>query len=86
MASSSLLILSFCILYGGDTSTRKEASKEEPKQYKLRRKARIRGHPYKVNNMLILMKKFNKLSLEDVYISKAIEDMKRSKPMNPLNP
>ena len=31
--------------------------------------------------MLILTKKFKNLSLEDMYTSKDIEDMKRSKPM-----
>ena len=55
-----------------------------------RRNARIRCHPYKVNNMLILTKKFKNISLEDISISKDFEDMKRSKPMKmgvpPLNP
>ena len=33
------------------------------------------------NNMLILMKKFKTLLLEDISISKDFEYMKRSKPM-----
>ena len=43
--------------------------------------------------MLILTKKFKNISLEDIYLSKDFEDMKRSKPMkmgvpslNPQNP
>ena len=59
----------------------REPSKEAPKQYNLRRNARIQSHSYQVNNMLILIKKFKNLSLEDMYISKGLEDMKRSKPM-----
>ena len=74
---------------GGDTSITIEASKKAPKQYNLRRNASIRSHPYQVNNMLILTKKFKNLSLEDMHISKDFEDMKRSKPMKmwllPLN-
>ena len=66
---------------GGDTSIAREASKEAKKHYNLRSNARIRCHPYEVNNMLILMKKFKNLSLEDIYISKDFEDMKRSKPV-----
>ena len=75
---------------GGVTSITREASKEAPKHYILRRNARIRCHPYQVNNLLILTNKFKNLSLEDSYISKDFEDMKRSKPMkmevSPLNP
>ena len=74
---------------GGDTLITREASKEAPKQYNLRRNARIQIHPYQVNNMLILTKKFKNLSFEDMYISKDFEVMKRSKPMKmralPLN-
>ena len=77
-------------LSGGDTSITREAPKEATKQYNLRRNARIRCHPYEVNNMLILTKKFKTLSLEDISISKNFEDMKRSKPMkmgvSSLNP
>ena len=80
----------FKIPSGGDTSIPREASKEAKRHYNLRRNARIRCHPSAVNNMLILTKKFRNLSLEDIYISKDFEDMKRSKPMNmgvpPLNP
>ena len=75
---------------GGDTSIAREAPKEATKHYNLRRNARIQCHPYKVNNMLILSKKFKTLSLEDISISKNFEDMNRSKPMKmgvpPLNP
>ena len=39
------------------------------------------SHLYQVNNMLFLIKKFENLSLEDIYIyiyiSKDFEDMKR---------
>ena len=77
-------------LSGGDTSITREASKEATKHYNLRRNARIWCHPYEVNNILILINKFKNLSLEDIYISKDFEDMKRSKPMkmgvSPLNP
>ena len=66
---------------GGDTSIKREAPKEATKHYNLRRNARIRYHPYEVNNMLILTKKFKTLSLEDISISKDFEDMKRSKTM-----
>ena len=66
---------------GGDTSITREAPKEATKNYNLRRNVRIRCHPYEVNNMLILTKKFKNLSLEDISISKDFEDMKRSKPM-----
>ena len=59
----------------------REPSKEVPKQKTLRKNARIRSHPYQVNNMLILAKKFKNLSLEDMHISKNFEDKKRSKPM-----
>ena len=73
-----------------DTSVTREAPQEETKHYNLRRNARIRCHPYEVNNMMILTKKFKNISLEDIYISKDFEDMKRSKPMKievpPLNP
>ena len=65
----------------GDTSIPREASKDATKHHNLRRNARIRCHPYEVNNMLILKKKFKNLSLEEIYISKDFEDMKRSKPM-----
>ena len=61
--------------FGGDTSTTKEASKEAPTQYNLRRNAKIRSNLYQINNMMILTKKFNNPSLEDVYISKDFEDM-----------
>ena len=75
---------------GGDISITREASKEAPKHYNLRRNATIRCHPYHVSNMLILMKKFKNLSLEHMWISKDFEDMKRSTPMkmgvSPLNP
>ena len=75
---------------GGDTPIIREASKEATKHYNLRRNERIRCHSYEVNNMLIMMKKFKNLSVEDIYISKDFEDMKRSKPMKmevpPLNP
>ena len=66
---------------GEDTSITREASKEAPKHYNLRRNARIQCYPYQVNNMLILTKKFKNLSLEDMWISKHFEDMKKSKPM-----
>ena len=66
---------------GGDTSITREAPKEATKHYNLRTNARIRCHPYEVNNMVILTKKFKTLSLEDIFISKDFEDMKRSKPM-----
>ena len=66
---------------GGDTSITREAPKEASKHYNLRRNARIRCHPYEVNNMLILTKKFKTLLLEDISISKDFEDMKRSRPM-----
>ena len=66
---------------GGDTSITRKASKEPTKHYKLRTNAWIPCHPYEVNNMLILTKKFKSLPLEDIYISKDLEDMKRSKPM-----
>ena len=59
----------------------REPYKEAPKQYNLRRNSRVWSHPYQVNNMLILTKKFKNLSLEDMYTSKDFEDMKRSKPM-----
>ena len=65
---------------GGDTSTTKEASKEAPRKYKLRRNTMIRSHPYQVNNMLILTMKFNNL-LEDMYKFTNFEDIKMSKPM-----
>ena len=68
-------------IFGGDTSITREAPKEATKHYNLKRNARIRCHPYEVNNMLILKKKFKTLSLEDISISKDFEDMKRSKPM-----
>ena len=58
----------FSWLNVGDTSTTKEAFKEVPRQYKLRRNVTIRSHLYRVNNMLIFTKKFNNLSLEDIYI------------------
>ena len=67
--------------FGGDTSITKEAPKDTTKHYNLRKNARIRCHPYEVNNMLSLTKKFKTLSLEDISISKDFEDMKRSKPM-----
>ena len=74
----------------GDTLITREAPKESTKHYNLRRNIRIRCHPYEVNNMLILTKKFKTLSLEDISISKDFEDMKRSKPMKmgvpPRNP
>ena len=54
---------------GGDTSIPREASKEATKHYNLRRNARIWCHPYELNNMMILTKKFKNLSLEDIYIS-----------------
>ena len=60
---------------------KREPSKEATKQNNLRRNARILSHPYQVNNMLILTKKFKNLSFEDIYISKGLEDMKRSKPI-----
>ena len=41
----------------------------------------IHSHLYQVNKVLILTKKFKNISLEDMYISKDFEDMKRSKPM-----
>ena len=66
---------------GGATSITIEVPKETTKHYNLRRNARIQCHPYEVNNMLILTKKFKTLSLEDISISKDFEDMKRSKPM-----
>ena len=66
---------------GGDTSIKREAPKETTKHYNLRRNSRIRCHPYEVNNMLILTKKFKTLSLEDISTSKEFEDKKRSKPM-----
>ena len=76
--------------YGGGTSITREASKESPKKYYLRRNERIWSHPYQVNNMLILKNKFKSLSWEDMYISKDFEDMKSRKPMKmgvpPLNP
>ena len=88
--SDDNLLEAFKKVTGGDTSIPREASKEATKHYNLRRNARIWCHPYEVNNMLILMKKFKNLSLEDIYISKDFEDMKRSKPMKmrapPLNP
>ena len=75
---------------GGDTSITREASKEATKHYNLRINARIWCHPYEINNMMILMKKFKNLSLEDIYISNDFEDMKSSKPKKmgvpPLNP
>ena len=51
----------------------KEASKEAPRQYNLRRNARIWSYSYQVNNMPVLTKKFKNLLLEDVYISKDFE-------------
>ena len=77
-------------LFGGDTSTTKEASKEAPRQYKLRKEAMIISHPYQVNNVLILTIKINNIPLEDMYISKDFENKKQSKPIKkglpPLNP
>ena len=60
-------------LAGGDSSITREASKEAAKRYNLRRNTRIQSHPYQVNNMLIFTKKFNNLSLEDMYISKSLK-------------
>ena len=80
----------FFIKIGGDISIARETFKEATKHYNLRRNARIQCHPSEVNYMMILTKKFKNLSLEDIYISKDFEDMKRSKPMKmgvpPLNP
>ena len=86
----SLTIDTWTTTNGGDTSITREASKEATRHYNLTRNARIRCHLYEVNNMLILKKKFKNLSLEDIYISKDFEDMKRSMSMKmglpPLNP
>ena len=62
----------------GDTSITREAPKEATKHYNLRRNARIRCHPYEVNNMLILTKKFKTLSLEDISIAKVMENYFRN--------
>ena len=76
----------------GDTSITREAPKEATKHYNLRRNARIWCHPYEVNNMLILKKKFKTLSLEDISISKDFEDEEEQAhedgvpPLNPYNP
>ena len=82
---NSVLIIEF----GGNTSATKQASKGAPRQYSLRRNASIRSHSYQVNNILILTKKFNNVSLEDIYIPRYFEEMMMSKPINmgvsPLN-
>ena len=52
----------------------------------IRRSARIISHLYQVDNMMILTKKINNISLEDMYISKDLEDIKMSKPMKMFKP
>ena len=81
MMNTTIFQIFISRLNGGDTSIPRKASKEATKHYNFKRNARIQCHPYDVNNMLIITKKFKNLSLEDIYTSKDFEDMKRSKHM-----